>query len=96
MKYDLSKVHPELQPFARFIPKITFGENNLRLINLLMNLLPAQKHRATFMFRIPYQRRADLPQNSVANIQTQITIKTNACIDLVARWWIRYGQYAAG
>ncbi len=43
MKPDLSKIHPELVPYARMIPNLTFGKNNLWLINAMANHMPGYR-----------------------------------------------------
>lgn len=43
MKAKLSKIHPELQPAARWIPSITFSNRNLWLVTLLIGLIPTRR-----------------------------------------------------
>ncbi len=43
MNIPASQIHPELQPIARLIPKLSFSHKNLWLVNLSMHLMPALK-----------------------------------------------------
>ncbi len=43
MNREFSDIHPELQPFARKVPKLTLSKKNLWLINALMHLAPLSK-----------------------------------------------------
>ena len=49
MNHQTSKIHPELQQVAKKNPKMSFSNNNLWFINLLMYLMPSPKTPADIL-----------------------------------------------
>ncbi len=92
MKNDFSKVHPELQQFAKNTPTISFSKKNLWLINILMRFVPSPKTPEDVLIENVFIPVHDNRRNIRLRIYKSESIDRPAPILL----WLHGGGYVMG